>query len=91
MTRAPDTPYRHRAWKQIRPEILNRDGHRCRIQGPGCTGHATHVDHIIPWQAGGSWFDPNNLRAACPHCNSSRARRTTTPQQTQPQTPSRNW
>jgi hypothetical protein len=65
--------YRHKAWRQVRPVILERDGYRCRIRGPRCNGTATEVDHIVPFEAGGAPYDPDNLRAACKTCNSGRA------------------
>lgn len=59
-------------WKRTRLAILARDGHRCQINGPGCAGHASTVDHIRPLASGGDAFDPANLRAACRRCNYSR-------------------
>ena len=59
-------------WRRIRKTILQRDLHTCQIQGPNCTQHATQVDHITPVAHGGAWYDPNNLRAACPNCNNQR-------------------
>jgi 5-methylcytosine-specific restriction enzyme A len=59
------------AFQKVRPLVLERDGHRCQVQLPGCTGHATAVDHITP--GGPATLD--NLRAACVPCNSRRARR----------------
>lgn len=56
-------------WRRIRKLVLERDGHRCRIQGPNCTGRADQVDHIVPVDHGGAWFDLDNLRAACKACN----------------------
>lgn len=56
----------------LRETIMERDSRLCRIQLDGCTGYATHVDHIIPPTKGGKWWDPTNLRAACRHCNLSR-------------------
>jgi 5-methylcytosine-specific restriction endonuclease McrA len=61
-------PY-DRAWRAVRPIILARDEHWCQIQGAGCTGIATEVDHINPLATGGARLDPTNLRAACRHCN----------------------
>ena len=58
-------------WDRVRIGILVRDGYRCQIAGPGCTGRATSVDHIVPLALGGARLDPRNLRAACGHCNSS--------------------
>jgi 5-methylcytosine-specific restriction enzyme A len=65
-------PDRSNKWKAIRLAVLARDGYRCQIRGPRCTGFAQHVDHIVPWRAGGAWFDMRNLRAACPTCNIGR-------------------
>lgn len=56
-------------WKRVRRVVLERDGHRCQIAGPNCTGHADQVDHITPVELGGAWFDLDNLRAACRRCN----------------------
>ena len=87
-------PY-HGPWPTVRATILERDNHACQIRGTKCGGRATDVDHIIPWQEGGAWYDPLNLRAACPACNRARG-----PQRMaamaklnrQPSTaPSRNW
>jgi 5-methylcytosine-specific restriction endonuclease McrA len=45
----------------------------CRIELPGvCTHRATAIDHIIDAGAGGAWFDPDNLRAACFDCNQAK-------------------
>ncbi|WP_433368396.1 HNH endonuclease [Actinoplanes sp. CA-142083] len=30
------------------------------------------MDHIIPLAMGGDKYDPNNARASCEHCNTSR-------------------
>lgn len=60
-------------WQRIRPQILARDNGTCQINGPGCTTIATQVDHITPVHAGGAWYDPTNLRAACANCNNRRA------------------
>ena len=40
----------------------------CRLQLDGCTGHATHVDHVVPVRYGGT-DHPSNLQAACANCN----------------------
>ncbi len=57
------------AWRRVRRVVLEREGYRCRIGGPRCTLDADQVDHIISWRLGGSALDPENLRAACSHCN----------------------
>jgi 5-methylcytosine-specific restriction endonuclease McrA len=48
-------------------------GTGARVRGPRCRGEASVVDHIIPWRAGGPWWGPSNLRAACRSCNTARA------------------
>lgn len=60
-----------RAWRRRRALVLQRDGYRCQVQGQGCTGQATHVDHVVPRGQGGT-DALDNLRAACAHCNTSR-------------------
>lgn len=72
---ASSGPYRTSQWERVRKRVLERDGHRCRIRGGKCTDVATQVDHIIPWEAGGAWYDEANLRAACETCNKGRAAR----------------
>jgi len=62
-----------RAYRNLRLWILERDGHRCQIRGPHCTGYATQVDHILERADGGALFDPANLRAACAWCNGWRS------------------
>jgi 5-methylcytosine-specific restriction endonuclease McrA len=51
--------------------VLARDGYRCKIRGPRCTGVATEVDHVVLKSQGGR-DEPPNLRASCVACNSSR-------------------
>ena len=59
-------------WPRVRLAILERDGWLCQIKGPGCTTRATAVDHIVPVLAGGSWYEPGNLRGVCTTCNNRR-------------------
>ena len=63
-----------RKFQTVAKRVLARDGYECRIKGPTCTGRATVADHIVPWQEGGAWLDPQNLRAACTACNTYRAK-----------------
>jgi 5-methylcytosine-specific restriction protein A len=56
------------SWRRVRSAVLTRDGQQCKLQLPGCTGRATHVDHIVPKSKGGT-DHPSNLRASCQHCN----------------------
>lgn len=69
------------AWRQARKHVLERDGYRCQLRLPGCTGRAVAVDHVVPLSRirgldPASYrqiaLDPQNLRAACTHCNSTR-------------------
>lgn len=55
-----------RAWRELRRAVLDRDGHRCRLELDGCTGRATHVHHVDGKRAGD---DPSRLVAACQACN----------------------
>jgi 5-methylcytosine-specific restriction protein A len=52
-------------WPAIRSAVLERDGWRCQIRGPRCTGRATDADHIEP----GDDHRMANLRAACGPCH----------------------
>ena len=65
-------------WQKFRLVILARDGYKCTIRAKGCTTEAPimggHVDHIMPLSMGGQKYDPSNCRAACRHCNLTRAK-----------------
>ena len=69
-----DPFYSTSAWRQLRPRILDRDGHECQIRVKGiCVGYATEVDHIVPRSVDPSLaLVPDNLRAACRACNGDR-------------------
>jgi 5-methylcytosine-specific restriction protein A len=57
-------------YSEIRPVILERDGHRCQIRFDDiCVDGANQVDHI------GDRHDhrPENLRAACEPCHQRRS------------------
>ncbi|MCB1718155.1 MAG: HNH endonuclease [Candidatus Competibacteraceae bacterium] len=57
-------------WREIRIQVLERDGHTCGY----CGGEANQVDHITPLDLGGS-NDMNNLIAACARCNQFKSNR----------------
>lgn len=80
-------PWYRWPWPKFRKLVLERDGYRCQIGGPKCTGKATTVDHIVPPPTG-PWFDPTNLRAACHPCNYGKAGRSTRRRSV---APSRRW
>ena len=56
-----------RQWRQVRAQVLLRDGYRCQL----CGRPAGHVDHIVVKRDGGS-DHPGNLRATCAACNLGR-------------------
>jgi 5-methylcytosine-specific restriction endonuclease McrA len=56
------------AWRRLRALVLDRDEHTCQVRLPGCTGVATHADHITPKSRGGT-DHPGNLRGSCRSCN----------------------
>lgn len=60
---------RTRAWERVRRAVLERDGGACGLRLPGCIGTATQVDKVVPVAAGGSPWDPANLRAVCEPCH----------------------
>jgi hypothetical protein len=69
---------RQRHWsytgEKRRLKVLRRDNWECQIQGLGCLGTATTVDHIHP-KAWGGTEDESNLRAACRSCNQGKGAR----------------
>lgn len=56
----------------LRRAVFERDGWRCQIRAPGCTGGAEELDHVTPRRSGGAVFDPANARASCRECNRGR-------------------
>lgn len=65
-----DPFYTRRDWRALRLRILDRDQWACQINGPGCLGVATHVDHVLPRiEYPDLSMDPSNLRASCSACN----------------------
>lgn len=64
-------------WKKLRLTILDRDGRVCVCGKPADT-----VDHIIPRVKGGDMWSPDNLRAMCKSCNSSKGGRFFSPKAT---------
>lgn len=71
------------AWDRLRPQILQRDGYRCRCEDCTRTGAlkaATHVDHVV---SKADWLrlhgnldrvdDPTNLRAINKDCHARKS------------------
>ncbi|MEO1063013.1 MAG: HNH endonuclease signature motif containing protein [Actinomycetota bacterium] len=54
--------------RPIRDEVFARDGYRCRIQAPGCTGQADDPHHLRKQSQGGA-DEPWNLVTSCRSCN----------------------
>lgn len=57
-------------WRNLRKEVLSRDGFTCRY----CGGSADSVDHVFPKAQGGLTVE-RNLVAACRPCNSMKGAR----------------
>lgn len=57
------------AWQHLRARVL-RDEPVCYLRLPGCTYHATTVDHVIPVDLRPDLcLERTNLRGACAPCN----------------------
>lgn len=68
----PAHAYYHTAeWRELREQVLQRDGYRCRLRSDICTGRATRADHIVPRKQGGA-DALGNLRAVCAACDNRR-------------------
>jgi len=52
-------------WGSLRKTVLLRDGHKCKLQYPGCLGTATEVDHLLQ----GDDHSLTNLQAVCSDCH----------------------
>ena len=60
-----------RRWRAIRLRVLQRDGHRCvKCHKAGML----EIDHIIPVQFGGSWWDLAGLQCLCKNCHWDKSR-----------------
>ena len=59
-----------RRWRAVRQLVLKRDGYRCRAcQKAG----RMEIDHIIPVQFGGAWWDVEGLQCLCRPCHFSKS------------------
>ncbi len=52
----------------MRFQVLRRDGFTCQYCGRKPPEVKLHIDHVIPWSAGGLNI-PDNLRTSCEPCN----------------------
>lgn len=62
-----------RASRKARLKCLRDAGYQCQLRYEGCTGHATHADHVeniaSTGQARRDAVDPADLQAACEWCH----------------------
>lgn len=56
----------------LRNAVLRRDRFLCRWCGYRSEGMFLHIDHIVPWSAGGT-NESTNLRVLCADCNETRS------------------
>ena len=59
------------AHRELRLEILIRDGYRCRYCGVSVSDATANMDHVRPWKKGGK-TKMQNLVAACRSCNKAK-------------------
>lgn len=68
-----------RASRAERDQCLRDAGYQCQLKYEGCTGHATHADHIVNIASTGTprakAIGPKHkLQAACPSCHTIKTR-----------------
>ena len=56
------------ARRACREQVYERDGGRCRVRGPNCTGAGEQVHEILSRGRGGSIVDPDNCLLVCGNC-----------------------
>lgn len=59
------------ATHEMRVEVFNRDGGRCRYCSLGLTLQTANIDHVIAWKRSGR-TDPINLVSSCWRCNKAK-------------------
>jgi 5-methylcytosine-specific restriction enzyme A len=67
-----------RATRAERDQCLRAAGYQCQLQYEGCTGHATHADHvenIAKTNTPRAKATGRKLQAACPWCHGIKTRR----------------
>lgn len=65
---------RNNSWYWVRKDVLKRDGYRCSICKKRFRKKDLDVDHIIPIQMGGKFFEKENLRTLCKECHRAKSR-----------------
>lgn len=77
-----------RAWRQLRSQVLYRDGGLCQLKLDDCEVYANQVHHLDGVKAG-KVTTPERLIAACANCNAKTGDPTRT--DPQPNPPRTNW
>lgn len=72
--RCMDEFNRNNTWFLVRNDILRRDNFRCSICKKRFRKTELDIDHIIPVQIGGRFFEKANLRTLCKSCHKSKTR-----------------
>ena len=65
---------RNNSWYFVRKDVLRRDNYRCSICEKRFRKAELNVDHIIPIQMGGKFFEKANLRTLCKECHKSKSK-----------------
>lgn len=65
---------RNNTWFFVRKDILRRDNYRCSICKKRFRKAELEVDHIIPVQMGGKFFEKANLRTLCKECHKAKSK-----------------
>ena len=65
---------RNNSWHFVRKDVLRRDKYRCSICEKRFKKILLDVDHIIPIQMGGKYFEKDNLRTLCKECHKSKSK-----------------
>jgi 5-methylcytosine-specific restriction enzyme A len=65
---------RNNTWFFVRKDILVRDNYKCSICKERFKKSKLDVDHIIPLQMGGNFFEKENLRTLCKECHKAKSR-----------------
>jgi len=71
-TRCMNEFNRNNSWFFVRKDVLRRDNYRCSICKTRYRKSQLDVDHIIPIQMGGQFFDKLNLRTLCKDCHKAK-------------------
>lgn len=68
--------YKTARWRQLRWEVLTRDGFRCQMAGCGVMAPEMVCDHVRPHRGDERLFwDVTNLQALCKPCHDGRKQR----------------